>query len=191
MMKKIIKFVYILFILLAILATIYLIVNPMQKEVTEILYDSSEEIFFAKYKNEVKEKIHISHEKVFRIMIFLNEENIYDNLNISLLDNNNEEVFSLFVPKYQSNAMYFEFNQLNKDNDYFLVITDTDGDEIELATVKSNEKTQLLNDATKSLQTAIYYYKNANNYLWYPIFLFTLLFTFYPFVWGDDNIEEK
>ena len=114
----------------------------------------------------------------------------YDNLNVQLIDEQGNKILDKTVEEYQAAAMFFEFEELEKNGKYTFIITDLDGDDLELATVKSTENNYLINDNAKTLQLVTYYRENAYSYLWYPLFLFALLYTIFPFVWEERKNEK-
>lgn len=191
MKNKIIKICYIFLATITILAFIYLILKPIKKALSINLYDEKTESQLEIYHRIVKQNIFVDTDNVFRIMFFINEEKKYDNLNIKLLSESNDEIFNIFVDEYNSYAMFFEFNYLEKNKNYTLVIEDLDNDDIELYTTDKYKNNYLLDNDDKNLQILEYYQKNNYMYFWYPLFLTVILFMFYPFVWGNDKNEKN
>ena len=173
--QKIIKVIYCFLCIVGVVVSLYLIINPINDEVEFAVYDTKQKIENYTFSSQVKQNIYIENENVFRILFFLNSEKEYDNFNVKLLDENNKEIFSNDVEKYQAQAMFFEFPFLEKYKNYTLLITDLDGDNIELAITKSNNKSYLINSESKTMQLASYYKKESYSYLWYPLFMFVFL----------------
>lgn len=191
MKQKIIKTIYVLILLIGVLVSLYLIINPINDDVEHAIYNTQENIENYTFTNQVKQKIHIENDNVFRILFFLNSEKEYDNFNVKLIDENNNEIFSNDIDKYQAQAMFFEFPYLEKNKIYTLFITDNDGDNIDLAIVNSDNKSYVENKKDKTMQLITYYKKTSYSYLWYPLFVFVFLFTIYPFIWGGKKDEKK
>lgn len=187
MKNKIKKTIYILAFIVTILLFIYLAIFPIQKEVQLNLYNDTS---LVKYKGIAKQNIFCDNNGIFKIMFMLNSEVEYNNLNIKLISSDGDEKFNIFVEKYNSYGMFFEFEELTKNQNYTLIIEDLDGDDIELGTVKGDGKDYLLDNPNNSLQ--ILKFAHENNYMlfWYPLFLFAVLFILYPFVWRKEN-EKK
>lgn len=176
---------------MVILATAYLIVKTPKKGVQNALYETSNDVYLEKYNSLVNETIIIDKKDTFMLALFLNNEKVYDNLKIVLLDKNNKEVFNTVIDKYQSNAMFLGFVPIEKNDIYTLIVEDLDGDEIELGTTDSSKQARLLSDNSKTLQVVTYYYEKAYDLFWYPIMLMAILFLFYPFVWNGDRNAKK
>lgn len=184
-MKNKLKLIYIILIILSILTFIFLIIHPFHKEVQIGLYDTKDDLVLESFDSEVNEIFNVDIESTFRLMFFIEKKN-YDNLEVSLSDANDNEVFSMHVPSYNSDAMFFEFPPLKKGK-YKLSIKDNDGDPIRLYVTKATDNSYLDNNSSKTLQLVTYHYESYYFYLWYPIFLFTFLFTIYPYIWSDKN----
>ena len=190
MKQRIIKIAYCSLVVIGLLLGLFLLIRPLSKISEYASYDTTNEVSLNTYGNIVKQNLYIEKERVFRIMFFLNEEKIYDNLNIQLMDSEGEIVLNNIVDKYQANAIVFEFEELEIGKNYLLKIIDLDGDDLELATTKSNDKNYVLDNDTKTLQLVTYYRENAYSYLWYPLFLFAVLYTIYPFIWRKQKYEK-
>jgi len=187
MKQKIIKILYCSVAVVSFLLGIFLLIRPLSKISEYASYDTTNEVHLSTYGSVVKQNLFIEKDRVFRVMFFLNGGKKYDNLNVQLIDKEGKTILDTTLEEYQANAMFFEFEELEKNNNYIFKITDLDGDNIEVVTTKNTEDNYLINDNEKTLQLVTYYRENAYSYLWYPLFLLAVLYTIFPFVWEDKN----
>lgn len=190
MKEKIIKIVYCILLLIGVFLGLFLLIKPLSKVSEYASYDTKNEVSLYTFESTIIQRLYIEKDRVFRIMLFLDGEKKYDNLSVQLIDKEGREILNTIVEEYKENFIYFDFYELKKDSEYNLIITDLDGDNLELASTKSTDNNYLIGNNAKTLQLVTYYRENAYLYLWYPIFLLAVLYTLFPFVWEERKNEK-
>lgn len=189
MKNKILKITWLFIIFAGLLLIIYLVFFPIKHSVQFACYNVNDEITFKTYSSKVSTIIKINRPEIFRLIVFLGNEN-HDNFNISMKDSNGQIIFNQHYKEYQSSIALFEFLPLNIGENYILTIEELDGDILNLPTVKSNGITHLENDNNYTIRIGAAYREKYNFAFWYPLFAFVFAFTLYPFIWKDDKNEK-
>ncbi|MBR3230228.1 MAG: hypothetical protein IKF91_05340 [Bacilli bacterium] len=188
MKNKFIKKLYIFLVFVSIMLFIFLIIHPLKHQVQSLYFNTSNKIYYKSYLESIEYNFFVKNDNTFRYIIFLNNDTTYTNLNLCLYDSNNNVIMNQTIEKYKANIMLFEFEPI-KSGKYRLVIKDLDGDSIDIAVTKKSKYNYIDGD-NNALKFVTYYREPYYFYIWYPIFVWTFLFTIYPFVWNGDKNEK-
>lgn len=180
-LKKI-KIAYVLVVIFGVFLFVFLIISPRKAVVQTLQYQTDFKPEIKTYQSEVRQNIKTEDDS-FRLQFFLRNDIEYDNLEISLLDGE-KELLKQHIEHYNTFTMIFDGLDLKKGKNYTLIIKDLDNEDIDLITAKRSGDSYIIGRKDYTLKLVTYSFKNNYFNLWYPIFIFALAFTIYPFVWS-------